>query len=291
MRNFINGDKEKMVKDRPLAKVISLNKKLAHRESATFLHRNGRSGTGRRLIAVTSGKGGVGKTNIVANLGYVLSMLGREVLILDGDLGLGNLDVLLGLAPKYNISHVIMGQKTIPEITLEGPGRMKILPASSGVQELTQLTEDQKSRILSELDKMANLADIFLIDTPAGISTNVTYFNLAAQEIIVVVSPEPTSITDAYALMKILSIRYQQKNFLLLVNMVSDNEEGLEVYNQIDKVSKKFLDISLEYFGFIVFDKNVIKCVKKQKIISQAYPDSQATKCFESLGKRLCSDI
>jgi len=280
-----------MVKYRPSQKIISLNSKLAPRENATFLHKNEHSGDASRLIAVTSGKGGVGKTNIVANLGYVLSMLGREVLILDADLGLGNLDVLLGLAPKYNISHVIMGQKTIPEITMEGPGNMKILPASSGVQELTQLTEDQKSRILSELDEIAKGADIFLIDTPAGISTNVTYFNLAANEIIVVVSPEPTSITDAYALMKILSIKYQQKEFLLLVNMVSDNQEGLEIYNQLDKVAKKFLDISLKYFGFVAFDKNIIRCVKKQKIVSQAYPTSEATRCFEFLGKKLCSNI
>ena len=150
-----------------------------------------------QVIAITSGKGGVGKTNIVANLGFALSQMGKRVLILDADLGLGNIDVLLGLTPKYNLSHVVMGEKVIPEIVIEGPMKLKILPASSGIQELTQLTEDQRTRILAELKLFLDPIDILLIDTAAGISSNVMYFNTAAQQILVVVTPEPTSMTDA----------------------------------------------------------------------------------------------
>jgi flagellar biosynthesis protein FlhG len=176
-----------------------------------------------RVISVTSGKGGVGKTNIVANLGYAFARLGKKVLILDADLGLGNLDVLLGLAPKFNLSHVIMGEKSVNDIIVEGPGKMLILPASSGIQELTQLTQSQKVQILSELDQLMGAVDILFIDTAAGISSNVMDFNVTAHEIIVVVSPEPTSITDAYALMKVLALKYAQKCCKVIINLAGTN--------------------------------------------------------------------
>ncbi|MBW2708821.1 MAG: AAA family ATPase, partial [Deltaproteobacteria bacterium] len=187
----------------PPNKVISLTDRIAGRGGATEKNKSERRKPHTRVIAVTSGKGGVGKSNIVANLGFVISRLGKKVLILDADLGLGNLDVLLGLAPKYNLSHVITGAKTISEIVIEGPGKVKILPAPSGIQELSDLTDEQELRMFTALDSLIDSVDYFLIDTGAGISSNVMRFNSSAPEIIVVVSPEPTSITDAYALMKV----------------------------------------------------------------------------------------
>ena len=241
-----------------------------------------------RVIAITSGKGGVGKTNIVANLGYALSKLGERVLILDADLGLANLDVLLGIAPKYNFSHVIMGKKNIREITLKGPGDISILPASSGIQELTKLTKEQGLHFLTELDAFLDSFDILLIDTAAGISSNVMYFNTTAQEILVVVSPEPTSITDAYALMKVLSLRYSQNYFKLIVNQTAGEEEAIEVYRQLNLVAERFLDISIEYMGYVLNDVNIKKSVRRQKIVSELFPDTVASRCFYALAKTVC---
>ena len=174
-----------------------------------------------RVLSVTSGKGGVGKTNVVTNLAISLARERQKVLIWDADLGLANIDVLLGLKPAYNIQDLLEGTRTLPEILVEGPLGIRVMPASSGVQELAHLGEGQKVRLLSELDEFDDDLDFLLIDTGAGISANVMYFNLAAQEIIVVVTPEPTSITDAYALIKVMSTRYNQKRFKILPNQVT----------------------------------------------------------------------
>jgi flagellar biosynthesis protein FlhG len=240
-----------------------------------------------RVIAVTSGKGGVGKTNIVANLGYTFARMGKKVLILDADLGLGNLDVLLGLAPKYNLSHVIMGEKSVSDIIVEGPGDVLILPASSGIQELTQLTPQQKVAILSELDGIIDSVDVLLIDTAAGISSNVMDFSVTAQEIIVVVSPEPTAITDAYALMKVLSLKYAEKSCKIIVNLVGTAQQGREVFRQLNLVADRFLDMTVDYIGSVLLDANVTQGVKRQKLVSSLYPDSQASKCFENLARKI----
>ena len=164
-----------------------------------------------RVISVTSGKGGVGKTNVVTNLAMALASAGQKVLVWDADLGLANIDVLLGLKPEFNIQHLLNGEKSLREILVEGPGGFKIMPASSGIQELSHLGEGQKVRLLSELDEYDDDLDYLLIDTGAGISSNVMYFNMAAQERIVVVTPEPTSITDAYALIKVMSTPVQSE--------------------------------------------------------------------------------
>jgi len=240
-----------------------------------------------RVISVTSGKGGVGKTNIVANLGYAFARLGKKVLILDADLGLGNLDVLLGLAPKFNLSHVIMGQKSIGDIIVEGPGNMLILPASSGIQELTQLTQSQKVQILCELDQLINAVDILFIDTAAGISSNVMDFNVTAHEIIVVVSPEPTAITDAYALMKVLSLKYAEKRCKIIVNLAGTSQQGSEVFRQLNMVTERFLDMTIDYLGSVLFDANITRGVKQQKLVSELYPDTQASRCFADLAQKI----
>lgn len=240
-----------------------------------------------RIISITSGKGGVGKSNIVANVGYVLSRMGKRVLILDADLGLGNLDVLLGLTPKYNLSHAVLGSKTISEIALEGPGKITILPASSGVQEMAHLSDEQRAKFLSSLDSVMDDVDVLLIDTGAGISSNVMYFNSNAREILVVVTPEPTSITDAYALMKLLSLNYFQSRFKLVVNFAKNSREAEDVYQQIKLVADRFLNITIEYVGFVLVDQRVKEGVRRQKIVSEMKPEAAASRCFVSLAKAL----
>jgi flagellar biosynthesis protein FlhG len=278
-----------MKSNNPSDNVIRLSDRMKVHKTGCALA--GETQTGRkthtRVIAVTSGKGGVGKTNIVANLGYTFARMGKKVLILDADLGLGNLDVLLGLAPKYNLSHVIMGEKSVGDIIVEGPGNMLILPASSGIQELTQLTAQQKVKILSELDGVIDSVDLLLIDTAAGISSNVMDFNVTAQEIIVVVSPEPTAITDAYALMKVLSLKYAEKCCKVIVNLANTAEQGREVFRQLHLVTERFLDMTVDYLGSVLVDAKMIKGVKQQKLVSELYPDTRASKCFDDLARKI----
>jgi flagellar biosynthesis protein FlhG len=254
-------------------------------------HRNGR---GRvhppRVITITSGKGGVGKTNIVANLGFTLCRFGKKVLILDADLGLGNLDVLLGLAPEYNLSHVIRGEKKLSEIVVPGPGRLKILPAASGIQEMTALTAEERHRVFSQLEEFIFNFDILLIDTAAGISANVLYFNINADEIVVVATPEPTSITDAYALMKVLSVKYGTDHFKLVVNSAANEQEADEVFRQLNLVADRFLNITLDYYGGILMDENVKKGVRRQKVVSEMAPLTRASRNFAALARRIADN-
>ena len=271
----------------PSNKVIRLADRAANRKTNRPDKSPKKRMSNTRVISVTSGKGGVGKTNIVANLGYAFAQLGKKVLILDADLGLGNLDVLLGLAPKFNLSHVILGEKSVNDIIVEGPGKMLILPASSGIQELTELTQSQKVRILSELDQLIGAVDILFIDTAAGISSNVMDFNVTAHEIMVVVSPEPTSITDAYALMKVLSLKYAEKCCKVIVNLAGTSQQGREIFRQLNMVTERFLDMTLDYLGSVLFDTNIIQGVKQQKLVSELYPDTKASRCFADLAQKI----
>jgi len=238
---------------------------------------------GVQVIAVTSGKGGVGKTNVVANLALALAQGGKRVLVLDADLGLANLDVLLGLVPSYTLEHVLAGDKRLDEIAVSGPGGVRILPASSGIHDLTALTPDQQRLLQEAFDRMAQEADVLLIDTGAGISSNVLFFAVAAQEIMVVASPEPTSITDAYALMKVLSSRFSEKRFRLLVNMARSPQEGHEVYRKIGLVADRFLNISIDYVGAIPADDYVPMAVRRQRAVLDLFPQAPASEAFERL--------
>jgi flagellar biosynthesis protein FlhG len=242
---------------------------------------------GIRVISVTSGKGGVGKSNVVSNLAIALSAQGKKVLLIDADLGLGNLDVLLGLSPVYNMNHVLNGEKSLAEILIDGPAGIKIIPAGSGVQEFTSLGQHEKLRLLDELDMLEEQFDILIVDTEAGISENVTYFTVAAQEIIVVVTPEPTSITDVYALIKLLATRYSEHHFKVLVNMAKDSEDALEVFRKLANVAGRFLDISLDYLGCVVKDEKVVEAVKRQKAVTELFPESEAANCFATLARRV----
>ena len=243
-----------------------------------------------RVISVTSGKGGVGKTNITTNLALALVQAGKKVLIWDADLGLANIDVLLGLRPEFNIHHLLTGEKTLPEILIEGPGGVRIMPGSSGIQELSHLGEGQRNRLLSEFDDYDDDLDFLLIDTAAGISSNVMYFNKAARERFIVVTPEPTSITDAYAVIKVLVTRYNQKRFIILPNQVSNEAEAKNLYRILAKVADDNLGpVALDYLGFIPADQFVVKSVRQQRAVLDAYPNSEAGKSFTALARKIIS--
>ena len=227
---------------------------------------------------------------MTANLAYVLASMGKRVLILDADLGLANIDVVFGISPNFNLNHFFAGEQDLQGIMIDGPMGIKILPAGSGIQNFTNLDSHQKMRLLDGLDAMQNHFDFVLIDTEAGISENVTYFNTAAQEILVVTTPEPTAITDAYALMKLLSTQYHEKHFNLVVNQIQSEDDALDVYRKLTMVSNRYLDISIDYLGSIPDDRQMVESIRKQKVISELYPGSKITLAFRQLANRICSE-
>ena len=243
-----------------------------------------------RVISITSGKGGVGKTNITVNLAYLLAKMKKKTLILDADMGLANIDVILGLTPKYNLYHVLNGEKTMREALIHGPGGIMILPASSGIQEMSDLSKGQKFTLLDELRTVSGDMDFLLIDTAAGIAGNVMYFNMAADEIIVVASPEPTSLTDAYAIIKVLYQKHAKRYFRLLVNMVRDPREGREVYQRLNQATDRFLNLNIEYLGYILRDEKLSEAVKQQEAFTKLYPHSPASKCLLTVAEKLCDE-
>ena len=253
--------------------------------------RHDRSGkTTTRVFAITSGKGGVGKTAVVANMAVLLARMGKRVLILDADLGLANIDVVFGLTPGHNLNHFFSGEQGLDAILTDGPEGIKILPAGSGVQRFTRLDANQKMRLLEALDAMNNDFDFVLIDTEAGISENVTYFNTAAQEILIVTTPEPTAITDAYALMKLLSNQYHEKHFNLIVNFIRNEDEALDVYRKLTMVANRYLDISIDYIGSIPRDKMMVDAIRKQQVLVQLYPESKTAGAFQALARTVVQD-
>jgi flagellar biosynthesis protein FlhG len=227
-----------------------------------------------KTIAVASGKGGVGKTTVVVNLAISMRKLGKQVLIVDADLGLSNIDVLLHLAPRHNIQHLLNGSMKLKDIVVEGPHGIQIIPASSGIQELTALDDFQRLKLLEEFDAYEDDIDVLLIDTAAGISENVAFFCNAAQEIIIVTSPEPTAITNTYALIKVLYTQYQERAFHVLVNSAKDAGEAFEVFREFP-AAEKFLSISLDYLGYLPFDESVHSAVRAQKAFVDMFPRNQ----------------
>ncbi len=266
---------------------------MEQRRARHHLRTTGTTSGGRppRVICITSGKGGVGKTNITANLAYCLARRGQRVMILDADLNLANIDVLLGLTPRYNLQHVFAGERTLEEILVQGPGNIRILPGSSGILELATLTESQKLYFLDEMERLGADLDYLLVDTAAGINENVVYFNLAAHERIVVLSPEPTSLTDAYALVKVLSNRYDVKRFRILVNCAGGEKEALGVFRKLSMVADRYLDtISLDYLGFLPRDEHLPRAVREQKLVCEAYPRSAIATAVQSLAENLLTE-
>lgn len=240
-----------------------------------------------RIVAVSSGKGGVGKTNFTANLALFYASLNKKVLILDADLGLSNIDVLFGIAPRYNLKHVLLGEKSLREIIVTGPLGIMILPASSGIRELTKLTDTQRLRLISELDNFNLSFDVLLIDTGAGISDNVLFFCSAAQETIVIVTPEPTSLADAYALIKILSRDFTESHFRILVNNARSDKEAFDTFRKLAIVADKFLNLSVDYLGYLPYDQHVKDAIIAQKGFIAMYPNSNFAKKLANIGKKM----
>lgn len=240
-----------------------------------------------QVIAVASGKGGVGKTNVVANVAMALSKSGQRVLVLDADLGLGNLDVLLGLVPEHTIEHVLAGTHTLDDVIVDGPGGIRVLPASSGVPQLTALNDTQQMLLLEQLETLSRGVDMLLIDTGAGISPNVTFFTSSAQDAIVVVSPEPTSLTDAYALIKVLTRQYRERRFKVLVNMAKSPREAADVFRKLDTAADRFLHVALEYVGYIPQDDYVPLAVMQQKALLELFPASPAAQAMTRLAGQI----
>jgi flagellar biosynthesis protein FlhG len=244
-----------------------------------------------RVLAIASGKGGVGKTNITTNLAYSLAKKGQKVLVLDADLNLANVDILLGLTPEYNLHHVFLGQKRLQDILIDGPGGFQLLPASSGIMEMSELTEDQKLYFLSEVSELGHDIDIMLIDTAAGINKNVIYFTLASQEKIIVLTPEPTSLTDAYALIKVLSSQHDVRRFRILVNNAHSEKEALAVYRQLTMVADRFLDsLSLDYLGFLPFDQKLSQAVRAQRLVVDLSPTAEISGTFAKLAEQIINE-
>jgi flagellar biosynthesis protein FlhG len=241
---------------------------------------------GIRAIAVASGKGGVGKTNVVANLALALRRRGKRVIIVDADLGLANLDTLLGLNPRANLRHVLAGERSIEEVLVDGPAGVKVVPAASGVAELTHLTQAQRVLLLEQVGRLENAFDVLLLDTGAGISANVLYFAVAAQQTLVVLTPEPTSLTDAYALIKVLSIHHREQRFGVLVNMAKSETEAKRTFAHLARVAERFLHVSLDDHGFVPYDDELPEAVRRQQAVLELAPSSPASRAFEALADR-----
>ena len=240
-----------------------------------------------KVIAVSGGKGGVGKTNVSLNTAISLAQLGKKVLVLDADLGLANVDVMLGLRVKRNLSHVLSGECELDDIIIEGPAGISIIPATSGTQSMVDLTPAEHVGLIRAFSDMQNQFDILIVDTAAGISDMVLSFTRAAQDVMLVVCDEPTSITDCYALMKLLSRDHDVYKFKVVANMVRSPKEGQQLFAKLTKVTDRFLDVALDLVGVIPFDENIRKSVRKQKVIVEAFPDSPASIAFKNLANRI----
>ncbi|MCW8855506.1 MAG: MinD/ParA family protein [Gammaproteobacteria bacterium] len=240
-----------------------------------------------QVIAVASGKGGVGKTNVSVNLSLGLIALGKDVILLDADLGLANVDLLLGLHSETNLSHVVSGERTLEEVIIEGPEGLKIIPASSGTQMMTELSPAQHAGVIRAFSELNTPVDVLVVDTAAGISDGVVSFVRASNEVIVVVCDEPTSLTDAYALIKVLSTEHNVQKFNILANMVRTPKEGLSLFSKLSRATDHYLDVTLDYLGAIPYDEYLVKAVKKQRAVMQSYPQSPAALSFRNLAKKV----
>jgi flagellar biosynthesis protein FlhG len=247
------------------------------------------SDAGMQVIAVASGKGGVGKTNVVANLAIALQRRGKRVVVIDADLGLANLDTLLGLNPHATLRQVLRGECSIKDVLVDGPAGIRIVPASSGYEDLTQLSDGQRLTLLEQVDSLDGDFDVLLIDTGAGISNNVTFFATAAQETLVVVTPEPTALTDAYALIKVLATRYAEDSFAVLVNMTRSEFEARKTFTQLTRVTERFLQVSLRYAGHVPWDSEVPEAVRRQQAVIDMAPATPATRAIDGLAERICA--
>ncbi len=240
-----------------------------------------------KVIAVASGKGGVGKTNLSVNLGTALAQGGRRVLLMDADLGLANVDVMLGLSPRRNLSHVIAGEATLEEVIMQAPEGLGIIPAASGIQRMAELAPAEHAGLIRCFSELSQDLEYLIVDTAAGISDSVMSFSRAAREVLVVVCDEPSSITDAYALIKVLNRDYRVQRFHVVANRVRGPREGQELFAKLAKVTGRFLDLTLDFAGAIPEDDALRRAVQRQRAVVSLYPGSPAGKAFMDLARRV----
>ena len=255
-----------------------------------------RLGMATRVLAIASGKGGVGKTNVAVNLAVSISQQGYKVCVLDCDLGLANVDALLGLHPKYTLQHVLARQRRLEEVLIDGPAGIKIIPGASGLTELADLNDAQRDDLLSRLGGIDGIADFVILDTGAGISANVLQFIVAAGDVLVVTTPEPPAITDAYALIKVVANRYSSGTngvpvrIRLVVNQATNDSEARETSTNIVTVARKFLNVTVEPVGGIPADPAVLRAVRTQGPFTLLTPRSPASQAIERLALRILND-
>lgn len=242
-----------------------------------------------QVFAVTGGKGGVGKTNVSVNLGLALTQMERRVTLLDADLGLANVDVLLGLKPRHTLKDVLDGNCSMRDVVVNGPLDLKVVPAASGLQEMVKLGAREHSGLISAFSDIAHNMDVLIIDTAAGISNDVVSFLCAAQEVVVVVCNEPTSITDAYALIKILNQQYGICRVRVVANMVRNEADGEAVFTKLQNVTDRFLNVMLLYAGSIPQDDHLRRAVQKQRAVLDLYPEAKSSRSFRKLALALDS--
>lgn len=246
-----------------------------------------------RVITVTSGKGGVGKSNMSVNLALQLRKLGKRVLIFDADFGLANIEVLFGAIPKYNLGDVIYRDKSISEVITAGPMDIKFISGGTGIDGLGNLNKEQIQKLVTNLDELDSLADVIIVDTGAGISDSVLDFVMSGSEVILVTTPEPTSITDSYSLLKAInrSPNYDEANLRIrvAVNKVSSQNDGKALFSKLNVVVQRFLELQIEYLGAIPMDDSIFKAVMQQSPVSLKYPNSRATRAYSDIAKIIAS--
>ncbi|MDR1840346.1 MAG: MinD/ParA family protein [Holophagales bacterium] len=244
-----------------------------------------------RVLAITSGKGGVGKSNVAVGLALSLAKAGQRVAIMDADFGLANVDLLLGVSPKHTLQHVLRGERVIEEIIMEGPRGVRLIPASSGIQELTKLESTTELRLIQGLQRVAVGIDWLLIDTAAGIHDSVIKILMAAQEVILVSTPEPTSLIDAYAMVKVIHLRDPLKPVWFLVNNAQSYEEAEEAADQLQAATSQFLGRDIVSLGVVPSDAHVLQAVRQQQGIVDVFPDSPAAKAFQAISNMLMEKV
>lgn len=263
-----------------MVKIVSLN------DQASGLRRMMRQRP-VRVITISSGKGGVGKTNIAINLGMALRKKGLDVMIMDADLGLSNVDVMLGLAPRLNLAHVLNGEKSLDEVIIDGPEGLMVVPAASGAQMMASLTPTQHAAIIRAFSELNHNLDVLIVDNAAGISDSVVSFSKAAQEVIVTICDEPASITDAYALIKVLNKGHGLTRFRILANMVNSEEQGRHLYEKVARVTDQYLYVELDFMGIVPYDGMLRKAVQQQRPVVELAPQSPASMAFMQMAENI----
>lgn len=239
-----------------------------------------------KILTVTSGKGGVGKSNFVVNLAIVLQRKGKKVLILDTDIGMANDDILMGFFPKYDIGHILFDNMSLEDVIIEGPFGVKLLPGGSGMTKLNQITEEIRENFIRKISTLRDL-DFIIIDTGAGADDKILRFIASSEDLIILTTPEPTALTDAYSLLKLVNHFNIKENAKVVINKALNSKEAISTFNKFNNTSKKFLNIDLEYLGFIMEDRKVTEAVRNQSPFVLSFPNSYATKNIESIANSL----